>query len=171
MRTVGIGNYFQDYAVGDRFRTIGRTVTETDIVNFVNCTGMTEVLFTNIEFATTESAMPGRVAPGSLVYCLAEGLLMQSVIQGTGLAFLHMEFDVKAPTFAGDTIHVECTVIEARKASKGNRGLVRTRNEIKNQRGETVIVYTPLRLVKGRAEETAAATSGQPMSGENLKVD
>lgn len=152
MRTVGIGQYFQDYAIGDRFRTVGRTVTETDIVNFVNCTGMTEVLFTNLEFAMKESAMPGRVAPGSLVYCLAEGLLMQSAIQATGLAFLHMEFDVKAPTFAGDTIHVECEVIEARPASKGNRGLVRTRNEIRNQRGETVIVYTPLRLVKGRPD-------------------
>ena len=39
MRTVGLGLWFEDYAVGDRFRTVGRTVTETDIVNFVNCTG------------------------------------------------------------------------------------------------------------------------------------
>lgn len=64
MRTVGLGYYFEDYAVGDRFRTIGRTVTETDIVNFVNCTGMTEVLFTNVEYATKVSAIPGRLAPG-----------------------------------------------------------------------------------------------------------
>jgi acyl dehydratase len=150
MRTVGLGLWFEDYAVGDRFRTIGRTVTETDIVNFVNCTGMTEVLFTNVEYATRVSAIPGRLAPGALVYALAEGLLMQSVVQGTGMAFLHMEFDVKGPTFAGDTIHVECEVVEARPASKGARGLVRTRNEIRNQRGEAVIVYTPLRMVKGR---------------------
>ncbi|BBK35386.1 acyl dehydratase [Allostella sp. ATCC 35155] len=150
MRTVGLGLWFEDYAVGDRFRTIGRTITETDIVNFVNCTGMTEVLFTNLEYATRVSAIPGRLAPGALVYSLAEGLLMQSVVQGTGMAFLHMEFDVKAPTFAGDTIHVECEVTEARPASRGSRGLVRTRNEIRNQRGEAVIVYTPLRMVKGR---------------------
>ena len=126
------------------------SVTETDIVNFVNCTGMTEVLFTNVEYATRVSAIPGRLAPGALVYALAEGLLMQSVVQGTGMAFLHMDFDVKGPTFAGDTIHVECEVVEARAASKGARGLVRTRNEIRNQRGEAVIVYTPLRMVKGR---------------------
>ncbi|MCC7274107.1 MAG: MaoC family dehydratase N-terminal domain-containing protein [Alphaproteobacteria bacterium] len=152
MRTVGLGLFFEDYAVGDQFRTIGRTVTETDIVNFVNCTGMTELLFTNIEFAMKESAAPGRLAPGALVYCLAEGLLMQSVVQGAGLAFLHMDFDVRGPTFAGDTIHVECEVTEARPASKGARGLVRTRNEIRNQKGATVIVYTPLRLVKRRPE-------------------
>ncbi|MGE0718515.1 MAG: MaoC family dehydratase [Alphaproteobacteria bacterium] len=150
MRTVGLGLYFEDYAVGDRFRTIGRTVTEPDIVNFVNCTGMTEVLFTNLEYTMKESAIPGRLAPGALVYCLAEGLLMQSVVQGTGMAFLHMDFDVKGPTFAGDTIHVECEVTDARAASRGHRGLVRTRNAILNQRGETVIVYTPLRMVKRR---------------------
>ena len=53
------------------------------------------------------------------------------------------------PVVAGDTVHVEVTITEIRPTSKGGRGLVRTRNEIKNQRGETVIVYTPLRLLKG----------------------
>lgn len=84
---------------------------------------------------------------------------MQSVVQGTGMAFLHMDFDVKAPTFAGDTVHVECEVVEARRASRGARGLVRTRNEIRNQRGETVIVYTPLRMVKGRPDIAGSAPS------------
>jgi acyl dehydratase len=60
-----------------------------------------------------------------------------------------MELDVKGPTFAGDTIHVEIEVIEQRPASKGGRGLVRTRNSIINQKGETVLVYTPLRLMAG----------------------
>jgi len=162
MRTIGLGFWFEDYTVGDRFRTIGRTITEVDIVNFVNCTGMTEVLFTNLEFATKESAMPGRVAPGALVYCIGEGLLMQSAVQGTGLAFLHMEFDVKAPTFAGDTIHVEVEVIEARPTKAGPRGLVRTRNEIRNHKGETAIVYTPLRMVKRRPDPGPDAGGPEP---------
>ena len=52
METLGIGLHFEDLTMGRQFRTIGRTVTETDIVNFVNATGMTEVLFTNIEAQT-----------------------------------------------------------------------------------------------------------------------
>ncbi|MBM3567194.1 MAG: acyl dehydratase [Alphaproteobacteria bacterium] len=150
MKTVGLGLHWNDLKLGDRFKTVGRTVTEADIVLFVGATGMTEVLFTNVEYLRTESSIKGRVAPAAMVYSLAEGLLIQSTMQGTGLAFLNMTLDVKGPTFAGDTIHVECEVIEIRPTSKGGRGLVRTRNEIKNQRGETAIVYTPLRMMKGR---------------------
>jgi acyl dehydratase len=63
METVGIGFYFEDLPVGRQFKTVGRTVTEADIVNFVNCTGMVEVLFTNVEFLKEESEIRGRVAP------------------------------------------------------------------------------------------------------------
>lgn len=153
METVGLGFYFEDLPLGRRFRTIGRTLTETDIVGFVNVTGMTEVLFINQEFLHGEGGFSGRLAPGALVYSLAEGLLLQATMQGTGMAFLGMQFEVKAPTFAGDTIHVECEVIEARaSATRPGRGLVRTRNAIVNQRGVTVIEYTPLRMVKRRPE-------------------
>ena len=151
METVGIGFYFEDLPVGRQFQTVGRTVTETDIVGFINAIGMTEVLFTNLEFLKHESDIKGRVAPGSLVFCLAEGLLSQATMQKTGYAFLNMELDIKGPTFAGDTIHVECEVIEARRSkSRPNRGLVRTHNRIVKQDGTVVQVYTPLRMVKGR---------------------
>ncbi|MBT3368807.1 MAG: acyl dehydratase, partial [Nitrospina sp.] len=71
---------------------------------------------------------------------------------GTGLAFIQMELEVKGPSFANDTIHVEAEVIESRPSSKDpRRGLVRTRNQIVNQKGETIIIYTPLRLMVGKA--------------------
>ena len=150
MKLLGHGMYWQDMPVGAKFKTYGRTITETDIVNFISCTGFLEVLFTDMEYVREHSAIKGRLAPGALVYALGEGLAMLGTIQGTGLAFLHMEMDVKGPTFAGDTIHVEIEVIEQRPASKGGRGLVRTRNTIINQKGDTVLVYTPLRLMAGR---------------------
>ncbi|PHQ70421.1 MAG: acyl dehydratase [Sneathiella sp.] len=150
MEIVGLGFCYEDLPIGREFQTIGRTVTDADIVNFINCTGMTEVLFTDQEYVRTHSDIKGRVAPGALAYTFAEGLLVQSTMQHTGLAFLNMELDVKAPVFAGDTLHVECEVIEARLTSKGTRGLVRTRNKIVNQKGEIVIEYTPLRMIKCR---------------------
>jgi len=136
--------------VGARYRTPGRTITETDLVNFISCTGMLELLFTNEVYRQTESAIKGRLVPGALVFSIAEGLVIPGTIQGTGMAFLGMELEIKAPTFAGDTVHVELEVIESRAASKGNRGLVRTRNTVINQKGETAMVYTPLRMQKGR---------------------
>ena len=151
METLGIGLHFEDLTMGRKFRTIGRTVTEADIVNFVNATGMTEVLFTNVEFLREESDIKQRIAPGALGYCFAEGLLVQSTMQHTGFAFLGMELEIKAPLCAGDTIHVECEVIEARPSkSRPGRGLVRTRNQVKKHDGTVVLVYTPLRMVKCR---------------------
>ena len=151
METVGLGIHWEDLPVGRTFRTVGRTITESDLVGFINTTGMLEVLFTNTEFLEHESAIKGRVVPGALVFTLSEGLLTQAVMQGVGFAFLHMELDVKGPTFVGDTVHVECEVIECRESrNRPGLGLVRTRNQIFKQDGTLVQVYTPLRLVKGK---------------------
>src|SRR5689334_1760569 len=151
METVGLGFCFEDLPVGRQFKTIGRTVTEADITNFVNCTGMVEVLFTNLEFLAHESDIRQRLAPAALVYAFAEGLLVQSTMQHTGFAFLHMELNVENPVFAGDTIHAECEVIEARRSkSRPDRGLVRTRIRVVKQDGTVALTYTPLRMVKCR---------------------
>lgn len=153
METVGIGFHFEDLPVGRQFRTIGRTITEPDIVNFVNCTGMVEVLFTNLEFLKGESDIKGRLAPAALVYSFAEGLLVQATMQHTGFAFLNMQLDVKSPVYAGDTVHVECEVTEARlSGSRPGRGLVRTTNRVVKQDGNVALVYTPLRMMKCRPE-------------------
>jgi acyl dehydratase len=153
VQTLGLGIHFEDLAIGRQFRTIGRTINEIDIVNYCNCTGNTEVLFNNLEFLATESDLKGRPAPAALAYAIAEGLLVQATMQYTGFAFLGMELEVIRPVVANDTIHVEVEVIEARRSrSRPNRGLVKTRNQIINQRGEVVINYTPLRMVKCKRE-------------------
>ncbi len=148
MEIVGLGFHFEELPVGRKFQTIGRTITDADITNFINATGMVETMFTDLEYLKTESDIKGRVSPGALVYSFAEGLLVQSTMQHTGFAFLNMELNVHAPTFAGDTIHVECEVIEARLTRRSGRGLVRTQNKIINQKGQKVINYTPFRMLK-----------------------
>jgi acyl dehydratase len=150
---LGLGLHFEDLPVGRKFRTIGRTLTESDLVNFIGVTGMTEVLFSNLEFLRTESDISHRVVPAAMVYAFAEGLLIHATMQHTGFAFLHMEMNVENPTLAGDTIHVSCEVIESRRSkSRPNRGLVRTHNRVFKQDGRVVLTYTPLRMVKARTE-------------------
>lgn len=155
MKLIGEGFHWDELTVGDSFRTFGRTITETDIVNFVSSVGMLESLFLDAEYRAAHAAIDGRPAPAALIYALAEGLVLNATAQGTGLAFLHMELNVEGPVMQGDTIHVEIEVTEVRPAKKNNRGLVRTRNRIVNQRGETVITYTPLRLMAGRPAPAA----------------
>lgn len=145
MIVVGRGFCFEDLKLGFRFRTHRRTLAEADVAAFVNLTWLTEELFTVDD--DSARAIKGRAVPGALVYSFAEGLLLPTM-QDTGLAFLNATLDVKAPTVVGDTIHVEVEVTEARLTSKGDRGLVRFANKVVNQRGETVIEYNPLRMLK-----------------------
>jgi acyl dehydratase len=142
---IGRGFCYEDLKPGFRFRTHRRSIAESDLASFVNLTWLTEELFAVADDANR--AIKGRAVPGALVYSFAEGLLLPSM-QDTGLAFLNATLDVKAPTLIGDTIHVEVEVTECRLTSKGDRGLVRSHNQVVNQRGETVLEYNPLRMLK-----------------------
>ena len=144
----GRGYCYEDLKVGFRFRTHRRTIAESDLANFVNLTWLTEELFAVED--DSNRAIKGRPVPGALVYAFAEGLLLPTM-QDTGLAFLNATLDVKGPTSVGDTIHVESEVVEARLTSKGDRGLVRFVNKVVNQRGEAVLEYNPLRMLKRKA--------------------
>ena len=142
---VGRGFCFEDLRKGFRFRTHRRTIAESDVTGFVNLTWLTEELFAVDD--DSSRAIKGRAVPGALVYSFAEGLLLPTM-QDTGLAFLNATLDIKGPTVVGDTIHVEAEVTEHRLTSKGDRGLVRFANKVVNQRGDTVLEYNPLRLLK-----------------------
>jgi acyl dehydratase len=143
------GQTWEEMKVGKAFRTASRTVTETDLVNFVTLFGFNEPLFWDAGHAA-QAGYSGRLVPGALTYCMAEGLVIQShVLHGTGLAFLGMQLDVKKPVFVGDTIHAIVEVTEARAASSGNRGVVTARVSVRNQDDEEVLVYIPVRLIRG----------------------
>jgi len=81
---------------------------------------------------------------------IAVGLIVRlGFIEETILGFREIDgWKFSAPIFLGDTIHVECEVIEARlSGSRPGRGLVRTRNRVVKQDGKVVLTYTPLRMV------------------------
>jgi acyl dehydratase len=155
------GQTFEEMTAGSRFRTASRTITETDLITFVTLTGMNEPLFLD-EAGSFGAGYAGRLVPGALVFSYAEGLVMQTgVIHGTGMAFLRADLSVQAPVFVGDTITVVVEVAQSRAASSGARGVVTTRNTVVKRGGGTVLVYEPVRLIRGRTADSGAPASGQ----------
>ena len=144
---LGQGFYWQDLAVGQRFSTFHRTVTETDLVNFTGVTGMLEAIFVDATFE--DGAIRGRPVPGALTYALIEGFILQSMIQGTGLAMLELQQKILAPVVVGDTIGAEIEVTSIVPTSRSGRAVVESVITVSNQRGETVMVYTAKRLLAG----------------------
>jgi acyl dehydratase len=142
---------FEEFVVGESERTMGRTVTETDIVNFVGIGGIFEELFVNAEFEGNR-VLGGRVAPAMLVLTIAEGLYIHTGHTHAGRAFLGLDnLRLTAPTKAGDTLWVVVTVDSARPSkSRPGHGVVQLSQRVENQRGETVLTYTTTRLYEAR---------------------
>ena len=149
MKQLGEGWNWRDLAIGDRFKTYGRTLFEADLLNFVTLCGFSEELFTNREYIAHHAPMRGgHPVPGALVFSMAEGLVIPTTLQGSGLAFLSMGFDIKGPTYVGDTIRVEIEVTEIKPTSKDpSRALVRTSNVVKNQKGDTVLTMAGTQIM------------------------
>jgi acyl dehydratase len=146
------GVFFDDYQVGAHYRTLARTVSETDIVNFVNLGGFVEPLFMDMEYVAKESVFGRRAAPGAMTFALSEGLVMQTgLIHGTGMAWLGGDIKLTAPVLAGDTIHVEVDIADKRETKKPDRGIVTYKHRVLNQRGEVVMEMTLQRMIKRKS--------------------
>ncbi len=135
--------YFEDYLIGEKFRSSGRTVTESDIVNFAGFSGDWHELHTNLDYAE-KSIFGERIAHGMLVLALgsALGLRIGSVVTPKYfIAFYGMDkVRFVNPVKIGDTLHMELETIEA-KEKDNQKGVITTESHIVNQRGEDCCVY------------------------------
>lgn len=131
------GLYFEEFEVGQAMTSPGRTVTETDIVNFSGLTGDWTSLHSDAVWAA-ETPFGQRIAHGALGLSIATGLLVRmGVIEGTALAFRGIEeWKFSKPIFIGDTIHVEAKVTETKAVPRLGGGQVTLEVQVVNQKGD-----------------------------------
>ena len=142
------GRYWEEFEVGEEFHSAARTITEADIVNFAGFTGDWHPMHTDDEYA--RSAHYGaRVAHGMIGPVISVGLgVREGLMDETVIAFLAMEWEFKAPIFIGDTIRQRRIVDFKRESRKADRGIIRFRLEILNQRDEIIQQGTRTLLLK-----------------------
>lgn len=133
-----IGKFFEEYIVGERMTTRGRTITETDIVQFGSLTGDFNPMHFDAEYM--QGHMLGkRIAHGMLTLSYAVGQAYQlGFLEQTVLAFRAIEMKFSEPVYIGDTIHVDITVKETKEAARLGGGLVIFEVRIANQAGKAV---------------------------------
>jgi 3-hydroxybutyryl-CoA dehydratase len=142
--------YFEDYELGSVAVSRGRTITESDIVNFAGLSGDFVELHMNEEYAKN-GPFGRRIAHGALIFSISTGLMMQmtgdweAVVAFYGVDKLRFT----APVFIGDTVRVSRRVVE-KQLKNAERGVVALENTVLNQDGKPVIVYTALMMVKTR---------------------
>ncbi len=136
------GRHFEEFKVGETFRSQARTVNPGDVSNFAGITGDFNPLHTDEEFAK-KTPFAGRIAHGLLTLGISGGQQNQlGLFEGTTLALLGFDkLRFTGPVHFGDTIHTELTVKEAKESSKPDRGVVVFDTVVRNQRGETVLQF------------------------------
>lgn len=133
----------------------GRTITEYDDTLFCMLTMNHHPLHIDANYAE-KTQFKQRLVVGTLVFSIVLGMTVEDV---SGKAIANLEFEhIKhlAPTFHGDTIYAETTVLDKKlSASKADRGIVTVETRAYNQRGEQVLSFKRRVLVPTRAYDEA----------------
>jgi acyl dehydratase len=145
------GRYLEEFEEGAIYKHWpAKTVTEADDHLFCLITMNHHPLHINDEYAR-QSQQGKNVVVGPLVYSLAVGMTVGDV-SGKAIANLATdELSHPAPVFHGDTLYVESEVLEVRPSqSKPDRGVVKVRTDVYNQRNELVATFKRSVLVPRR---------------------
>lgn len=149
------GLYFEEFRVGDEVTSVGRTITEADIIAFAALTGDWNQIHTDAEYART-TPFGERIAHGLLGLSVATGLAVRlGFMEDTVIAFMEIgEWQFRAPVRIGDTIRLRASVQELRPMRRLGGGYVTFKVALLNQRDETLQRGTWTVLMKSRPPET-----------------
>jgi acyl dehydratase len=141
--------YFDDVEIGQHWESLGRTITEADIVNFAGLSGDFNPIHIDHEFArTTPFRRP--IAQGLLVLSIGSGLVLFSPPMRTLAVQTIREWHFKEPVFVGDTLRMISRVIDKESRARGRRGIITWGRQIINQERKVVQEGISVTIVEGR---------------------
>ena len=146
-----VDRWFEDYTVGESRTSVGRTITETDIVLHAGQTGDFFPHHMDAQWTATQP-FGQRIAHGTLILSVGVGMTAGD-INPQSMSYGYDRIRFIKPVFIGDTITVTAEITEKAEHAKrpDDFGYVHELVTIANQHGETVLVLTHLYLVNRRA--------------------
>lgn len=140
--------FFEDYQLGAERTTLGRTITETDVVVHAGQTGDFYPHHMDAEWCKTQE-FGQRVAHGTLTFSVAVGMTAGTV-NPVAFSYGYDKLRFIKPVFIGDTITCKVTISDKRGHKRPGHGIVVEHLDVMNQRGEVVLVADHLLLVEQR---------------------
>ena len=150
--------YAEDYVVGTGGVTDGRTITETDIVNYAGLTGDFNPQHVDAEFAR-QSIYGERIAHPTLAFSIAYGLWLHAwhrfplpANKRTAAGHLGDTATFLAPVKIGDTVRNRWNILNNRfSKSRPELGIITFGLQVINQRSEIVIDGTTSMMVGSKS--------------------
>ena len=137
---------FEDYTEESVRETIGRTITETDIVLHAGQTGDFFPHHMDAEWCKTQP-FKQRIAHGTLIFSVAVGMTA-SQINEVAFTYGYERLRFIKPVHIGDTIKVKVTVKGKKEYKNPAQGLITELVEVYNQRNEIVMVCEHILLAQ-----------------------
>jgi acyl dehydratase len=138
--------HFEDYRLGVERVTLGRTITETDIVIHAGQTGDFYPHHMDAEWCKSQE-FGQRVAHGTLIFSIAVGMTAGAV-NPVAFSYGYDKLRFIKPVFIGDTITCKVTISDKRDHKRPDYGIVVEHLDVMNQRGEVALVADHLLLVE-----------------------
>jgi len=148
-----VDRYFDDFEVGERFTTPGVTLTESLIIDFAMRYDP-QPFHIDVE-AAKASSYGGLIASGFQTLALGFRMALETgLFRACGLGSPGFdELRWLRPVRPGDTLHAELEVAEKTPSrSKPDRGMLRIKYWVKNQRGEDALTFTSMHLARRKVE-------------------
>lgn len=155
------GRFYEQFNVGDVYKHWpGKTVTEYDDHLFCLITMNHHPLHLDANYAEQATDFGKNVVVGNLIYSLLLGMSVPDV-SGKAIANLEVEsLRHVAPTFHGDTVYGETTVLaKTPSTSKSDRGVVHVETRGYKQDGTLICVFR--RKVMVPTEQYIKARGGE----------
>lgn len=132
---------FEDFETGETYHSSGRTLTESDIRQFIGATGSTDPIHVDHEYAKEHPLVEGVVAQGTLLLGVTDGFLVEMVANDAALAMNHGHDEVRylKPVYPGDTLEAVGEIVGTELQSE-EWGVVTVELEVTNQNDERVLV-------------------------------
>src|SRR5471030_1169106 len=142
--------FFEDYTAGATYLCGSFSVTADEIIAFASQYDP-QMMHVNPDLAA-KGPFGEVIASGWHTVARTMRLVVENFLPHNGLAAPGIdELRWPRPVHPGDTLTVHATVQEARRSrTKPDRGLIRTLLEVVNQRGEVVMSFKPMNLVRVR---------------------
>jgi acyl dehydratase len=142
--------WFEDFQVGDRFGSPGKTLTDAHFMFFAGMTGDAHPIHYDDEYAR-KTRFGRRLAHGLLLTSLTAvgASTLAPIIEHSIVAFVEQTTRFRVPVFIGDTLKPDHEVIALER--KRSAGLLTLRVTLTNQRGETVLEGEHRYLIAYRA--------------------
>lgn len=170
MSKINLGNFFEDFTIGQKIKhPLPRTITDGDVSFYIALTGSRFALHSS-DLLAREMGYEKKPLDDLLMFHLTFGKSVQDISLNAIANLGYAEVSFPNPVFVGDTVRLETEVIGLKENSNGKSGVVYVHSIGYNQDEKEVLNLKRWVMVHKKDKTTKLGTNDVPTFAKTLEV-